>query len=278
MGFVRDYPVEDLHTLLSFQEKLQYSLDSMKKPLWLWRMEIDDAPIFRYLYRNLKPERHLEFGTWQGSGATYCLEESKAIVWTLNLPFGEMLSDGTGAYFFYEDQADSLAKWARKIGVQIEDETEDAKAGLIERLGISKKKRKLKKVRTDTLGFIGREYLEKGFGHRVCQIYCDSREWDISKYPSGFFDSALIDGGHSKAIVKSDTEKALKLVRAGGIILWHDYCPDTEVLKRCESPRGVVSYIQESEEKWMEQMDFMFWIKPSWILIGRKKSNTGTSK
>jgi len=69
---------------------------------------------------------------------------------------------------------------------------------------------------TDTLGFIGRLYLERELGHRVCQIYCDSRQWDTSAYPPEFFDTVLIDGGHQREIVISDTRKALPLLRSGG--------------------------------------------------------------
>jgi hypothetical protein len=50
----------------------------------------------------------------------------------------------------------------------------------------------------------------------VAQVYTDSREWDTSHYPDGFFDSCLIDGGHTQDIVVSDTMQALRLVRSEG--------------------------------------------------------------
>ena len=40
--------------------------------------------------------------------------------------------------------------------------------------------------RSDAGGYIGRIYREKGLGNKVCQIYCDSRDWDSSNYPPGF--------------------------------------------------------------------------------------------
>ena len=79
---------------------------------------------------------------------------------------------------------------------------------------------------TDAGLFIGQHYRDAGFGHRVCQIYCDSRDWDTAAYPSDFFDSALIDGGHIEEVVASDTRKALSVTRSGGLIMWHDFCPD----------------------------------------------------
>jgi len=33
----------------------------------------------------------------------------------------------------------------------------------------------------------------------------------------------FVDAGHTYRYVKSDTEKALKMLRPGGVILWHDY-------------------------------------------------------
>ena len=77
--------VKDLHVKLGFSTPIDYPVSSLAKPLTKWNMEIDDAPIFRYLYRNIMPLRHLEFGTWQGTGVLYCLEECDATVWTINL-------------------------------------------------------------------------------------------------------------------------------------------------------------------------------------------------
>lgn len=43
-----------------------------------------------------------------------------------------------------------------------------------------------------------------------------------------FCDLIFIDGGHSYNVVKNDTEKALKVLAKGGIILWHDYDPNMQ--------------------------------------------------
>lgn len=55
--------------------------------------------------------------------------------------------------------------------------------------------------RTDAGGYIGRIYRERGLGHRVRQVYCDSRDWNTANYPADFFDSVLIDGGHQPDVV-----------------------------------------------------------------------------
>ncbi|MHC4662640.1 MAG: class I SAM-dependent methyltransferase [Planctomycetota bacterium] len=241
--------ISDLHNKLGFKNFIECAESSLSKHLAKWKMEIDDAPIFRYIYRNFRPERHLEFGTWQGQGVLYCLEECNATVWTINRPFGEDRVDGENAYGHDNDELPTIKKWALKIGMPPKEYA----------------------YRTDTIGFIGRFYLEKNLGARVCQIYCDSREWDNSNYPSDFFDTVLIDGGHQEEIVISDTRKALEVLRPGGIIMWHDFCPDEDVMSKCATPESVVTAIRKNIDWIGEEMKDLFWITPSWILLGIRK-------
>jgi len=132
--------VMDLHKELGLNTPIDYPQTSLMKPLTEWKMEIDDSPIFRYIYRNFRPRRHLEFGTWQGTGVVYCLEECDASVWTINLPFGENEKNGYPAYAHYAEELSSVREWAKKVGIP-EKTT----------------------YRTDSIGFIGRFYLEKEF-------------------------------------------------------------------------------------------------------------------
>jgi predicted O-methyltransferase YrrM len=44
---------------------------------------------------------------------------------------------------------------------------------------------------------------------------------DLSRFRP--MDFVFIDGGHDLATVRADTENALKMVRPGGCIAWHDY-------------------------------------------------------
>lgn len=238
--------VQDLHKELEFEIPVNYPETSLIKPLNKWRMEIDDSPIFRYIYRNFRPKRHLEFGTWQGTGTLYCLKECDATVWTINPMGGENKSDGSPTYSLYPSELPATRAWAKKIGLPEKDT-----------------------YRTDSIGFIGRFYLEKEMGHRVCQIYCDSRKWDISNYPPDFFDSVLIDGGHTKDIVINDTQKAFQLLRQGGIIMWHDFCPP--VFDQFETTLGVMKAISQEWDWLHSQTKQLFWIAPSWILLGEKR-------
>jgi hypothetical protein len=36
-------------------------------------------------------------------------------------------------------------------------------------------------------------------------------------------DLIFIDGSHAHSYVESDTKKALRMIKPGGIIFWHDY-------------------------------------------------------
>jgi hypothetical protein len=250
--------IKDLHTRLFFSSPIDYPEASLSKPLTEWQMEADDSPIFRYIYRNFRPRRHLEFGTWQGTGVLYCLEECDATVWTINLLEGEKGNGDSWNYsgnFYYYDY---LPKWSNSLPLWLKKK-------------LFGEDKHITGYQTDALGVIGKYYLERNLGTRVCQIYCDSRQWDISNYPEGFFDSVLIDGGHAEDIVMNDTHKALKLLRSGGIVMWHDFCPTDEVYNKCSSTHGVLNYTQKEWQFIGSHMNDIFWVKPSWILLGIKK-------
>lgn len=240
--FIKSISVQEIANIMNFHEVLCLSND---KSLNDWKMELDDQPILCYIYRNFRPRRHLEFGIWQGSGVVYCLEESNATVWTINKPFGE-ISDDKIVYSLYPEDVESARRWAEKVGFEIKNS-----------------------YQTDRIGFIGRFYLEKNLGQRVCQIYCDSKEWDTSNYPSGFFDSVFIDGGHDKETVVNDTLKSIPLARNGGLLIWHDYCPDCYYSNH-KHVKDVIDAIESIENRLSYHFKNLFYIFPSWILLGIK--------
>lgn len=57
---------------------------------------------------------------------------------------------------------------------------------------------------------------------KVTQLFGDSLAFDETPYV-GAYDVVFVDGAHSYSYVRSDTEKALRMVRPGGLVLWHDY-------------------------------------------------------
>lgn len=62
---------------------------------------------------------------------------------------------------------------------------------------------------------------------KVIQIFQDSLKlkWKEIDYPE-YFDLILVDACHKYDYVKSDTENALKKMKSGSILLWHDYYSD----------------------------------------------------
>jgi len=57
---------------------------------------------------------------------------------------------------------------------------------------------------------------------KITQLFGDSKELDESPY-LGQCDLIFIDGSHAYSYVKNDTEKALRMLKEGGLLLWHDY-------------------------------------------------------
>lgn len=57
---------------------------------------------------------------------------------------------------------------------------------------------------------------------RIEQRFGDSKAFDEAPY-AGTMDLIFIDGDHTESYVRSDTEKALRMVAPGGWVLWHDY-------------------------------------------------------
>jgi len=205
----------------------------------------DDLKVLGNIFKTHNPKRHLEFGTWMGKGVLACLDNCDATVWTLNKPFGENKPNGEYAYGHDLGDEDIIA-WGKKLNMK-------------DNHGYYK---------TDSLGFIGKEYLNKDMGHRVCQIYSQSDVWDTTNYPEGFFDSVFIDGGHTKEIVTNDTLKSLPLLAKGGLMIWHDYIPQKGKISSCD---GVIDAIDSMQEFLAKSFNELYYIEGTLILIGRKK-------
>lgn len=57
---------------------------------------------------------------------------------------------------------------------------------------------------------------------KVRQYFGDSKTFDEAEW-TGRCDLVFVDGSHARSYVESDSRKALRLVRPGGLVLWHDY-------------------------------------------------------
>jgi predicted O-methyltransferase YrrM len=68
----------------------------------------------------------------------------------------------------------------------------------------------------------GLYYRGKDCAEKIQQLWGDSRKFDFSPY-FGAIDLVFVDGAHDFETVLSDTKNALKLLRPGGVVLWHDF-------------------------------------------------------
>jgi len=74
---------------------------------------------------------------------------------------------------------------------------------------------------------VGSRFLYSGTeaASRIEQLFGDSKTFDDAPYRAAC-DVVFVDGSHARSYVVSDTEKALRMVKPGGLVLWHDYSPD----------------------------------------------------
>lgn len=69
---------------------------------------------------------------------------------------------------------------------------------------------------------IGEKFLNNNSSKKINQIIADSALYNYSPHYNSI-GLIFIDGSHSYEYVKNDTEQALKMIKNGGLILWHDY-------------------------------------------------------
>ena len=62
---------------------------------------------------------------------------------------------------------------------------------------------------------------------KIHQLFGDSKEFDESPYLDAC-DLVFVDGSHAYSYVVSDSAKALRMVRPGGLVIWHDYNGEAE--------------------------------------------------
>ena len=255
MEWITTIPADQLPGLLSDDHKdADYSHLISKTPYDKWEMQKDDAPILRATFNAFQPKRHLEFGTWQGFGTLCCLEECDATVWTINLLDGEKREDGSWHYATLLDEGETPPPSSKTQTYYNNDNPDEPYVW----------------HQTDSHGYVGRLYREAGMSHRVCQIYCDSKYWDSSNYPSDFFDTIFVDGGHLPDVVKNDTAKGMQILRPGGIMLWHDFNPTQDVIDNSEVVSDVVKAITDMHPILEKEFSSLYWVERSLLLLGIK--------
>jgi hypothetical protein len=63
---------------------------------------------------------------------------------------------------------------------------------------------------------------------RIEQHFGDSKVFEETPY-AGTMDLIFVDGDHTESYVRSDTEKAMRMLAPGGWLLWHDFRGAREV-------------------------------------------------
>jgi predicted O-methyltransferase YrrM len=111
---------------------------------------------------------------------------------------------------------------------------------------------------------LGREFRGTPEASKIVQHIGDSRQFDTTPL-EGSFDLVFIDAGHTYELVRNDTAAALRLVKPGGIIAWHDYFvfhPDYGVrvllhelrdkgVQLNRYPEGLAAYCIVSSTEWV---------------------------
>ncbi len=80
-------------------------------------------------------------------------------------------------------------------------------------------------------------YSNTDVADKIEQLFNDSKAFDEAPYHESC-DLIFIDGSHAYSYIKSDTEKAMKMLKPGGLVIWHDYHGPRRA-------RGVFRYLNE---------------------------------
>ncbi len=107
----------------------------------------------------------------------------------------------------------------------------------------------------------GDEFRKTPEEERIELIIGDSLEVDLSRL-YGTIGLVFIDGGHSKEVVESDTQKAFQLIRPDGMIVWDD-CNAT-----WPEVREVVSGLNEDRMLFVEKDNMMLYWGPATSRLG----------
>lgn len=94
---------------------------------------------------------------------------------------------------------------------------------------------------------------------RIEQLFGDSKLFDETPY-AGTMDLIFIDGDHTESYVRSDTEKAMRMLAPGGWLLWHDF-------RTSRAVPGVWRYLHELHRSHplvhIQETALVAWRKPA---------------
>ena len=62
----------------------------------------------------------------------------------------------------------------------------------------------------------------RSYARRITQLFGDSARFDWSHH-YGRASLVFVDGSHAYDYARKDSETAFRLIRPGGLVIWHDY-------------------------------------------------------
>lgn len=77
---------------------------------------------------------------------------------------------------------------------------------------------------------VGEHARDSALNSKISLLVGDSKNYDFSQFV-GNIDVVFVDADHSYGGVKNDSEVAFKMLRPGGILIWHDYLLVGEVTR-----------------------------------------------
>jgi len=240
LDFVSSVRIDELPSLF-YSQAVPPKRNYLRDPIF-FRMEREDAPILTWLYQEIRPERHLEFGTWEGFGTTLCLKACLADVWTVNLARGE---DVRGLSAYPESREPAHPK------------NPGAELG-----------------RSDRGSMVGWMYRAEDFETRVHQILKDSRQLVPEDFPAEGFQTILIDGSHKRADVLADIKTAVSNASRSGVIILHDFHLDSNVVRTNEACRGVVAAVADAVNIFGGEWS-LYWVEETMLLLAISRYFTG---
>ncbi|MBI5765228.1 MAG: class I SAM-dependent methyltransferase [Planctomycetes bacterium] len=88
---------------------------------------------------------------------------------------------------------------------------------------------------------LGIAFRDTNWSSRITQLLGDSEGFDFKPYYDSI-DLATVDGSHTYKFVRCDSMNAFRMIRPGGVILWHDF-------ESMRSEYGVSRFVDEMRDR-----------------------------
>ena len=118
-----------------------------------------------------------------------------------------------------------------------------------------------------TEAYVKRRVNEEGLFHRFHEFSLEN-DWTEKRH---FFDSILIYPSQSLTELSTRMEIVFDLLKPGGVLLLHGFCPDPEAMKKNYINKLMMEFVIDNSPFLSKIFEKFVWINPSWIFLGVKK-------